>query len=154
MITNLHPLLQRAETNGIHFEMQDAVAIARLSRPAKRNAMSDSLVEALRDVFQNLPVDAKAAVIYGQGDHFCAGLDLSELKERDAGEGMHHSRSWHVALDAIQFGSVPVGLHCTAQWLEAVWNLPARAIYGSPTTAPSMPYLKAPEVFLLVAVAR
>ena len=108
MITNLHPLLQRAETNGIHFEMQDAVAIARLSRPAKRDAMSDSLVEALRDVFQNLPVDAKAAVIYGQGDHFCAGLDLSEWKERDAGEGMHHSRSWHVALDAIQFGSVPV----------------------------------------------
>ncbi len=108
MTQNLQPLLQRAETNGIHFEIQDAVAIVRLSRPAKRNAMSDSLVEGLRDVFQNLPDQAKAAVIYGQGDHFCAGLDLSELKERDAGAGMHHSRSWHVALDAIQFGSVPV----------------------------------------------
>lgn len=108
MTQNLQPLLQRAETNGIHFEIQDAVAIVRLSRPAKRNAMSDSLVEGLRDVFQNLPEQAKAAVIYGEGDHFCAGLDLSELKERDAGAGMHHSRSWHVALDAIQFGSVPV----------------------------------------------
>ncbi len=108
MTQNLQPLLQRAETNGIHLEIQDAVAIVRLSRPAKRNAMSDSLVEGLRDVFQNLPDQAKAAVIYGQGDHFCAGLDLSELKERDAGAGMHHSRSWHVALDAIQFGSVPV----------------------------------------------
>jgi enoyl-CoA hydratase/carnithine racemase len=108
MTQNLHPLLQRAETNGIHFEIQDAVALVRLSRPAKRNALSDSLVEALRDVFQNLPEEAKSAVIYGEGDHFCAGLDLSELKERDAGAGMHHSRSWHVALDAIQFGSVPV----------------------------------------------
>jgi enoyl-CoA hydratase/carnithine racemase len=108
MTEHLHPLLQRAETNGIHFEMRDAVAIVRLSRPAKRNALSDGLVEAVRDVFQNLPAEAKAAVIYGQGDHFCAGLDLSELKERDAGEGLHHSRSWHVALDAIQLGSVPV----------------------------------------------
>jgi 1,4-dihydroxy-2-naphthoyl-CoA synthase len=108
MTQNLHPLLQRAETNGIHFEIQDAVALVRLSRPTKRNALSDSLVEALRDVFQNLPEEAKSAVIYGEGDHFCAGLDLSELKERDAGAGMHHSRSWHVALDAIQFGSVPV----------------------------------------------
>jgi enoyl-CoA hydratase/carnithine racemase len=66
------------------------------------------LIEALRNVFQNLPEEAKAAVIHGEGDHFCAGLDLSELKERDAGEGVFHSRSWHVALDAVQFGPVPV----------------------------------------------
>ena len=108
MTINLHPLLQRAQTNSIHFEMKEAVAVVRLSRPAKRNALSDSLVEALRDVFQNLPTEAKSAVIYGEGDHFCAGLDLSELKERDAGEGLYHSRSWHVALDSIQLGSVPV----------------------------------------------
>jgi enoyl-CoA hydratase/carnithine racemase len=66
------------------------------------------LVEALRDVFQNLPEAAKSAVVHGEGDHFCAGLDLSELKERDAGQGVFHSRSWHLALDAIQLGSVPV----------------------------------------------
>ena len=108
MTQNLHPLLQRAQTHGIHFEMKGAVAMVRLSRPAKRNALNDGLVEALRDVFQNLPEEAKSAVVYGQGDHFCAGLDLSELKERDAGQGLHHSRSWHVALDAVQLGRVPV----------------------------------------------
>ena len=105
---NLHPLLQRAQTHGIHFEMKGAVAMVRLSRPAKRNALNDGLVEALRDVFQNLPEEANSAVVYGEGDHFCAGLDLSELKERDAGQGLHHSRSWHVALDAVQLGRVPV----------------------------------------------
>ena len=47
-------------------------------------------------------------MLTGDGEHFCAGLDLSELKERDAGQGLHHSRSWHVALDAIQYGPVPV----------------------------------------------
>jgi enoyl-CoA hydratase/carnithine racemase len=108
MTQNLHPLLQRAQNHGIHFEMNGAVAMVRLSRPTKRNALNDGLIEALRDVFQNLPEEAKAAVVYGEGDHFCAGLDLSELKERDAGQGVHHSRSWHVALDAVQLGRVPV----------------------------------------------
>ncbi|MFM8692294.1 MAG: crotonase/enoyl-CoA hydratase family protein [Limnohabitans sp.] len=88
--------------------MQDTVAVVTLRRPAKRNALSDGLIAALRDTFQNLPPEARAAVITGEGDHFCAGLDLSELRERDAGEGMHHSRSWHVALDAVQRGPVPV----------------------------------------------
>jgi len=108
MTQNLHPLLQRAQSNGIHFETQGAVAMVRLSRPQKRNALSDGLVEALRDVFQNLPEEVKAAVIYGEGDHFCAGLDLSELKDRDASQGVYHSRSWHVALDTVQLGRVPV----------------------------------------------
>ena len=108
MSTHLHPLIERAATNGVALEMKDAVAVVRLCRPTKRNALSDALIEALRDVFQNLPSQARAAVVHGEGDHFCAGLDLSELKERDAGEGVHHSRSWHVALDAVQFGRVPV----------------------------------------------
>ena len=103
-----NPILDRATASGITLEMRGPVALVRLSRPAKRNALNDALIAALRDVFQNLPEPAGAAVICGDGDHFCAGLDLSELKERDAGEGVHHSRSWHVALDAVQFGRVPV----------------------------------------------
>jgi enoyl-CoA hydratase/carnithine racemase len=55
-----------------------------------------------------LPTEAKVAVIHGEGEHFCAGLDLSEIKERDAPEGMLHSRSWHTALERLQFGPVPV----------------------------------------------
>ena len=104
----LHPVLERAAKNGIALEMRGAVALVTLRRPAKRNALSDMLIEAIRDTFQNLPAEAKAAVIDGEGPHFCAGLDLSELKERDAGEGIHHSRGWHVALDAVQYGRVPV----------------------------------------------
>jgi len=108
-MTNLNtPLLDRAAAHGISLEMQGAVAVVRLCRPAKRNALNDGLIEALRDVFQNLPPEAGAAVIHGEGDHFCAGLDLSELKERDAGEGIAHSRGWHVALNAVEQGRVPV----------------------------------------------
>lgn len=84
------------------------IAVVRLTRGDKRNALSDGLILALRDAFQNLPATVRAAVLDGEGEHFCAGLDLSELKERDAGEGVHHSRMWHAALDAIQYGPVPV----------------------------------------------
>jgi (methylthio)acryloyl-CoA hydratase len=92
----------------LHLDIRGQVAVVRLTRPAKRNALSDGLVLALRDTFQQLPETVRAAVIDGEGDHFCAGLDLSELKERDAGAGMHHSRMWHAALEEVQYGPVPV----------------------------------------------
>ena len=92
----------------LHFEMHGPVAVIRLSRPAKRNALGDALILALRNQLENLPPEARAAVIHGEGDHFCAGLDLSELKDRDAGQGLHHSRMWHAALEHVQYGPVPV----------------------------------------------
>jgi (methylthio)acryloyl-CoA hydratase len=92
------------EITGEHQE----IAIVRLTRPTKRNAINDALIFAIRDVFEGLPSTVRAAVIAGEGDHFCAGLDLSELQERDAGQGMLHSRSWHTALERVQFGPVPV----------------------------------------------
>ena len=92
----------------LQLELQDTVAVVRLARPAKRNAISDSVILAIRDVFENLPDTVRAIVLDGEGDHFCAGLDLSELKERDAGAGMLHSRMWHAALDTVQFGPAPV----------------------------------------------
>ena len=94
--------------NHLSLEMRGAVAVIRLTRPAKRNALNDGLILALRDMFEQLPAEARAAVIAGEGDHFCAGLDLSELQERDTGQGMHHSRMWHAALERVQFGPVPV----------------------------------------------
>ena len=84
------------------------VAVIRLTRGAKRNALSDGLILALRNIFEELPSSVRAAVIDGEGPHFCAGLDLSELKERDAGQGLHHSRMWHAALERVQYGPVPV----------------------------------------------
>ena len=79
-----------------------------LNRPAKRNAISDALVAQIHTAFVNLPETVKAVVVSGAGAHFCAGLDLSELVERDMKGAILHSRSWHAAFDAIQFGTVPV----------------------------------------------
>lgn len=95
----------------IHFERRgehQEVAVIRLTRPAKRNALNDGLILAIRNLFETMPEGVRAAVIDGDGEHFCAGLDLSELKERDAGQGLHHSRMWHAALECVQYGPVPV----------------------------------------------
>ena len=47
-------------------------------------------------------------LLAGEGEHFSAGLDLSELKERDVKQGIAHSGLWHRAFEKIQFGKVPV----------------------------------------------
>ena len=85
-----------------------AVTHLRLMRPAKRNAISDTLIQQLHTAFINLPEATKAVVVSGEGAHFCAGLDLAELVERDIHGAVLHSRMWHAAFDAIQFGRVPV----------------------------------------------
>ena len=85
-----------------------AIAIVTLARPRKRNALSLRVIEGLRMAFETLPDDVKAVVLHGEGEHFCAGLDLSELPSLSPSEGMMHSRAWYAAFDRIQFGSRPV----------------------------------------------
>jgi len=92
----------------LRLERAGPVLHVRLNRPAKRNSVSDTLLAQIHTVFVNMPADIRAAVISGEGDHFCAGLDLSEVSERNVAEGIAHSRSWHAAFDAIQYGPVPV----------------------------------------------
>ncbi|MEO8524223.1 MAG: crotonase/enoyl-CoA hydratase family protein [Caldimonas sp.] len=89
-------------------EQAGAVLHLRLNRPAKRNAVNDALVAQIHTAFVNLPETTRAVVLSGAGDHFCAGLDLSEISERSVAEGVVHSRSWHAAFEQIQFGRVPV----------------------------------------------
>jgi len=92
----------------LKIELRGAVVHVRLDRAAKRNAVSDALVAQLHTCFVNLPDAARAVVLSGEGDHFCAGLDLAEVSERSVAEGIVHSRSWHAAFERVQFGKVPV----------------------------------------------
>ena len=89
-------------------ERDGAVLHLRLNRPAKRNAVNDGLMLALDRSFTGLGADVRCVVLSGEGQHFCAGLDLSELSERTVYEGVLHSRLWHAALDKLQFAPVPV----------------------------------------------
>jgi (methylthio)acryloyl-CoA hydratase len=86
----------------------DKVAILTLARPEKRNALSDETVLGIERFFTTLPADVCSVVIAADGDHFCAGLDLGEMTERDTLAGVRHSRMWHRAFEQIEFGPVPV----------------------------------------------
>src|ERR1700692_126868 len=79
-----------------------------LNRPAKRNALNDGIILAIQDCFQNIPDGIGSVVIHGVGDHFLSGLDLSELTEHDATDGLRHSQMWHRVFDRIQYSRVPV----------------------------------------------
>jgi (methylthio)acryloyl-CoA hydratase len=92
----------------ISVELQGAVTVITLRRPAKRNAINDSLILALEHAFTHLPVGTRAVVLAGEGDHFCAGLDLSEIKGRTSVEGLMHSRMWHRTFELMEKGPVPV----------------------------------------------
>ena len=97
-----------AAATPLTLDVQGLVAHVRLNRPAKRNALNDALIAELHSTFINLPDGVRAMVLSGEGKHFSAGLDLSELSERSVAEGVMHSRSWHAAFEQIQFGRVPV----------------------------------------------
>ena len=85
------------------------VAVLRLSRPQKRNALDDETVKGLRNFFMDLDEDVRAVVLHGEGSHFSAGLDLSEVTgAADVHRGILHSQMWHRAFHEIQFGRVPV----------------------------------------------
>jgi enoyl-CoA hydratase/carnithine racemase len=89
-------------------ELRGAIAVVRLARPSKRNALNEPSMLALEAAFAGFPASVKAAVLLGDGEHFCAGLDVSELVETEISEAIRHSRMWHRVTEAIEFGQVPV----------------------------------------------
>ena len=89
-------------------ERRDDIAILTLARAQKRNALDDPTVFGIEAFFDALPDAVKAVVLAAEGEHFSAGLDLSELSERNVAQGIAHSRSWHRAFERIEFGKVPV----------------------------------------------
>jgi (methylthio)acryloyl-CoA hydratase len=93
----------------IALEIRGEIAILHLDRVDKRNAIDLSIIHGLRRFFATLDETAvKAVVIAGRGDNFSAGLDLSELRESDAAEGMLHSLKHHETFHEVQYARVPV----------------------------------------------
>lgn len=73
-------------TERLHIEKDEHVAIVRLNRPEKHNALDIEMFEALVDAGGQLASDAtiRAVVLTGAGKNFCAGIDLSVFQ----GEGI------------------------------------------------------------------
>ena len=89
-------------------EQQGDIVILRLNRPEKANALDDRTVLALGAFLEHPPREAKAIVLAANGKHFSAGLDLADVSGMTTRENIHHSRSWHKAFEAVEFGALPV----------------------------------------------
>lgn len=65
-------------------ELDDRLAFITMNRPAKRNALSLEHMEELIDAFRTVGRrgDTGVVVLRGAGPAFCAGHDLSEMRER------------------------------------------------------------------------
>jgi enoyl-CoA hydratase/carnithine racemase len=93
----------------LELEMRGEIGVLHLNRAEKRNAIDLSIIEGLRRFFATLDETViKGVVICGKGENFSAGLDLSELKESDAAEGMLHSLKHHETFREVQYARVPV----------------------------------------------
>jgi enoyl-CoA hydratase/carnithine racemase len=92
----------------LRIEVAGPVLSVGLNRPAKRNALNDGIILAIGECFAEIPDGIGAIIIHGVGDHFSSGLDLSELTEHDATDGLRHSQMWHRVFDRIQYSRVPV----------------------------------------------
>ena len=83
----------------LRLEHRGHVLVVTLARAHKRNALDDDTVRALGRLFDDLPAGVRAVVIAADGDHFCAGLDLSSLLSYSQAEGgFRTSMSWVVDL--------------------------------------------------------
>jgi enoyl-CoA hydratase/carnithine racemase len=89
-------------------DIDGPVATLTLNRPEKRNAMNDALIAELSGFCAAPPEGVKVAILTGEGEHFCAGLDLAEQVERSSDMAMAHSRMWHDHLNKVQFGGLPM----------------------------------------------
>jgi enoyl-CoA hydratase len=75
----------------VELSRRDRVAVVTLSDPDRRNAFTDPMIDALRDIFDEIEADEGigAVVITGAGSAFCGGADLGALESADAA-GLRH----------------------------------------------------------------
>lgn len=64
----------------------DGVAVLTLNAPKSINALSEAMLQALSDTFDNIEEDrsVKAVILRSGGNHFCAGHNLKEMSARRA----------------------------------------------------------------------
>jgi len=84
------------------------VALLRISRAGKRNALDPEMIAGIETFFRYPPEGTRAIVLHGDGGHFCAGADLSAIADTSVAAGMHLSRAWHRAFEQVEHGGVPV----------------------------------------------
>ena len=67
----------------LRVEREGAVARFVIARHEARNALDEKTLRALGDAASSIGEDVRAVVLWGEGEAFCSGGDLSELRDRN-----------------------------------------------------------------------
>jgi enoyl-CoA hydratase len=106
-------------------EKADGILTVTLNRPEKKNAVNCEVMCLLYEAWQQVDADAdtRCAILTGNGDTFCAGMDLSEITKLSSGKP-------------------------DSEWMERVLKDP-QIIYGAwlKTYRPGKPVILAAEGF-------
>jgi len=87
----------------ISYEKVDQVALIKLNRPKAMNAVSETMLEELADLFPKLDRDndIRVAVLTAEGKAFCAGADLKMLLDDINGDAKPAPNFWTRARDGF-----------------------------------------------------
>ncbi len=100
-----------AEFKNLKIEIEDRIALLTLNHPEVLNALNQSTMEELEEVFHKRLAqdDVGAVIVTGAGDKaFAAGADIKELAALDPLEARVTSRQGHRILEVIEGFSRPV----------------------------------------------
>jgi enoyl-CoA hydratase len=97
-------------TQGIICEYRESIALIRLNRPEKLNALSRALIEDLLELFRQLKDAPKlrAVILTGEGCAFCSGTDVKDLTELDEMQAIQASRRGQDLCNLVENFPVPV----------------------------------------------
>jgi enoyl-CoA hydratase/carnithine racemase len=127
------------------------VAWLTISHPARRNAMTRAMWRAMPGTLANIPLQSRCLIVRGEGDHFCAGGDISEYPSfRFTADSLRafHEEDVAPALDALLALDIPVVAmisgHCMGGGLEIAACADIRiagegARFGAPIAKLGMP---------------
>ncbi|MBV9882105.1 MAG: p-hydroxycinnamoyl CoA hydratase/lyase [Sphingomonadaceae bacterium] len=85
---------ESSESDTVAYTVEDGIAWVKYNRPEKRNAQSPKLNRRMREVIDALEFrdDVGVLVLTGEGDAFCAGMDLKEYFRETEAQGLVGTR--------------------------------------------------------------
>ena len=87
--------MPQLSSNGVvAYDIEDGIAWVKYNRPDKRNAQNPTLNRDMMEVLDALEYrdDVGVLVLTGEGEAFCAGMDLKEYFRETEAQGLGASR--------------------------------------------------------------